>query len=107
MIGKIFQSMKSPVELNSLLSKFFCYIAWLLYQLIRRETGRLANEAFMSNPISFNYKLLSLLCFVYVSLNRSSRPEMFCKEGLLKICKIHRKISVLESLFNKISGLKA
>ena len=23
-----FQSMKSPVELNSLLSKFFCYITW-------------------------------------------------------------------------------
>ena len=41
-----FQSMKSPVEMNSLLSKFFCYITWLLYQLIRRDTGRLANEAF-------------------------------------------------------------
>ena len=45
------QSMKSPLELNSLLSKFFCYITWLLYQLIRRDTGRLANEAFTSNPI--------------------------------------------------------
>ena len=43
--------MKSPVELNSLLSKFFCYITWLLYQLIRRDTGRLANEALTSNPI--------------------------------------------------------
>ena len=46
-----FQSMKSPVELNSLLSKFFCYITWLLYQLIRRDTGRFANEALTSNPI--------------------------------------------------------
>ena len=44
--------MKSPVELNSLLSKFFCYIIWLLYQLIRRDTGRLENEAFMPNPIA-------------------------------------------------------
>ena len=26
--------MKSPVVLNSLLSKFFCYITWLLYQLV-------------------------------------------------------------------------
>ena len=43
--------MKSTVELNSLLSKFFCYITWLLYQLIRRDIGRLANEGFMSNPI--------------------------------------------------------
>ena len=25
-----FQSIKSPVELNSLLSKFFCYITWLV-----------------------------------------------------------------------------
>ena len=46
-----FQSMKSSVELNSLLSKFFRYIIWLLHQLIIRDTGRLANEAFMSNPI--------------------------------------------------------
>ena len=46
-----FQSMKSPLELNSLLSKFFFYITWLLYQLIRRDSGRLAHEAFTSNPI--------------------------------------------------------
>ena len=46
-----FQSMKSPLELNSLLSKFFCYITWLLYQLIRRDSGRLAHEAFTSNAI--------------------------------------------------------
>ena len=25
-----FQSMKSPVELNSLLSEFFCYITWFV-----------------------------------------------------------------------------
>ena len=56
-----FQSMKSPVELNSLLSKFFCYITCLLYQLIRRDTGRLANEAFTSNPIvSLKQKLNGL-----------------------------------------------
>ena len=46
-----FQSMESPVELNRLLSRFFCYITWLLYQLIRSDTGRLANEAFTSNLI--------------------------------------------------------
>ena len=46
-----FQSMKSPVELNRLLSRFFCYITWLLYQLIRRDTVWLANEAFTSNHI--------------------------------------------------------
>ena len=53
--------MKSPVELNSLLSKFFCYITWLLYQLIRRDTGRFANEAFTSNPnVSSKQKLNGL-----------------------------------------------
>ena len=56
-----FQSMKCSVELNSLLSKFFCYITWLLYQLIRRDTGRLANEAFTWNPIvSLKQKLNGL-----------------------------------------------
>ena len=46
-----FQSMKSSVELNSLLSKLFCYITWFVNHLIRRNTGRLVNEAFTSNPI--------------------------------------------------------
>ena len=56
-----FQSMKCSVELNSLLSKFFCYITWLLYQLIRRDTGRLANEAFTWNPtVSLKQKLNGL-----------------------------------------------
>ena len=45
------QSMKSPMELNSLFSKFFCCITWLLYHLIRRDTEPLANKAFKSNPI--------------------------------------------------------
>ena len=45
-----FQFMKSPLELNSLLSKLFCSPG-LLYHLIRRDTGRLANEVFMSNLI--------------------------------------------------------
>ena len=46
-----FQSMKSPVELNSLFSKFFCYITWFVYHLTRCDNERLANEAFTSNPI--------------------------------------------------------
>ena len=54
-----FQSVKSPVELNSLLLKFFCYITWLLYHLIRRDIGRLTNEAFTSNPFISLKQLLS------------------------------------------------
>ena len=45
-----FQSIKNFVELNSLFSKFFCYITWFVISL-RRDSGRLANEAFTSNPI--------------------------------------------------------
>ena len=54
-----FQSMKSSVKLNGLLPKFFCYITWLLYQLIRRDTGRLANEAFTLNPFVSSKQLLN------------------------------------------------
>ena len=39
-----FQSMKSLLELNSLSSKFFCYITWCIISPIRRDTGRLSNE---------------------------------------------------------------
>ena len=45
-----FQSMKSPVELNILLSKFVISRG-LLYHLIRRDSGRLEYDAFTSNPI--------------------------------------------------------
>ena len=38
-------------DLNTLLSKFFCYVTWLFCQLIRRDTGWLAKEAFTSNSI--------------------------------------------------------
>ena len=41
--------MKSPVELNSLFLKFFCYII-ISPGLIGRDSGGLANEAFTSNP---------------------------------------------------------
>ena len=43
-----FQSMNSPMELNGLFSKFFCYITRFVtwHQLIRRENERLA-KAFM------------------------------------------------------------
>ena len=44
--------MRRTVELNSLLSKFFFYITWLLYQLIGRDTGRIGNEALTSNPVA-------------------------------------------------------
>ena len=43
--------MKTPMELNSLFSNSFVISPGLLYYLIRRDTGRLANKAFMSNPI--------------------------------------------------------
>ena len=44
--------MKRPVEQNNLSSKFFCLSPGLLYQQIRRDTGRRANEAFSSSVIA-------------------------------------------------------
>ena len=46
-----FQSMKSPVELNSLYQYSFVILPDMLQYMIRHETGRIANEAFTSNPI--------------------------------------------------------
>ena len=51
--------MKTPVELNSLFSKFFVISPGLVYHLIRRDTGRLANEAFTSNLIVSSKQKLS------------------------------------------------
>ena len=37
----------------------------------------------------------------------SSQPEVFCKKVVLKnFSKIQRKMSVSESLFNKVAGLR-
>ena len=46
-----FQSMKSPVELNNLYENSFVISPGLLHHLIRRDAGRLTNEAFTSNTI--------------------------------------------------------
>ena len=51
--------MESPVELNSLLSKLFCYITWFIIHLIRPDSGRLANEAFTTNPIASSKQWLN------------------------------------------------
>ena len=58
-----FQSMKSPLELNGVLSKFFCFITWLLYQLIRRNTTTCKQGLYVKSYCFFetitvkNYKL--------------------------------------------------
>ena len=56
-----FQSMKSPVELNSLFSKFFRWTPGLLYHLIRRDSGRFANKVFQLNGLKItNWEHLRL-----------------------------------------------
>ena len=35
---------------------------------------------------------------------RSSRPEVFCKKGVLKFCKIHRKTPVPASFWMKLQA---
>ena len=40
-------------------------------------------------------------------VGKKQPSEMFCKKGVLKkFLKFHRKIAVLESLFNKVAGLR-
>ena len=46
------QSMKSPMELNSLFQNSFVVLTGLLNYLVKCDTGRLANETFTSNLIA-------------------------------------------------------
>ena len=46
-----FQSMQTPVELIAFYQNSFVISTGLVYYLIRRDSGRLANEAFKSNSI--------------------------------------------------------
>ena len=39
-------------------------------------------------------------------MSRSSSPEVICKKLLLKLRRIHRKIPVSESFFNKVAGFQ-
>ena len=43
----------------------------------------------------------------YVTTIRSSRSQMIFEIGVLEVWNIHRKTSVLESLFSKVVSLKA
>ena len=43
----------------------------------------------------------------YITAIRSSRSQMFFEIGVLKVCNIHRKTSVFESLFNNAACLEA
>ena len=39
-------------------------------------------------------------------INRSCYPETFANVFLKKLCKIHKKIIMVESLLNEVSGLE-
>ena len=43
----------------------------------------------------------------YITTIRTSRSQMFFEIGVLKVCNIHRKTPVLESLFGKVASLEA
>ena len=76
-----FQSMKSPVELNSLFSKFFCYsyhlVCYITWHLIRCNSGWLANEGFTSNTIVYLKQYLSSLKIKIVKILAASH-EIRC-----------------------------
>ena len=54
---------------------------------------------FLSNFIQFSMQ--------YITTIKSSRSQMFFEIGVLKVCNIHRKTPVLESLFSKVASLEA
>ena len=61
---------------------------------------------YVSTKILVEHLFLEYL-FVSFSLFwwQKQPPEVFCKKGVLKFCKFHRKTLALESLFNKIACL--
>ena len=54
---------------------------------------------FLNNFIQFSMQ--------YITTIRSSRSQIFFEIGVLKVCNIHRKTPVLESLFSKFASLVA
>ena len=62
----------------------------------KRQSGRYASWI-----ILFNF-----LC-KYITTIRNNRSQMFFETGVLKVCNIHRKTPVLESLFSKVASLEA
>ena len=73
---------------------------------------------FNASALLFKILCLILCCFNLIHFlwtwfiyrhfqPRSSRPEVFCKIGVLRnFAKIHKKAPVPESLFNKVAGLR-
>ena len=43
----------------------------------------------------------------YITTIRTNRSQVFFEIGVLKVCNIHRKVPVLESLFSKVAILVA
>ena len=64
--------------------------------IILKETKNLSSSRIV---------LLNFLC--NITTIRNSRSQMLFEIGVLKICNIHRKTSVVESLFSKVAALKA
>ena len=64
--------------------------------IILKETKNLSSSRIV---------LLNFLC--NITTIRNSRSQMLFEIGVLKICNIHRKTSVVESLFSKVATLKA
>ena len=54
---------------------------------------------FLNNFIQFSMQ--------YITTIRTSRSQMFFEIGVLKVCNIHRKTPVLESLISKVASLEA
>ena len=75
------------------------YLYFCLFSCVKNETSQ--TGGILKNWVRSFIK-------IYRIKSLSNHSQMFFKIGVIKIfCKIHRKTPVLESLFDKVAGLKA
>ena len=90
--------MKRKRKKKSWKGRFFSSIWVLEYFLV----------CFVFEKMSTSFHMLLIMLFIHVEKRSNSRSQMLFKTGVLKsfAIQIHRKTPVLESLFNKVTGLK-
>ena len=99
-----FQSIKNPVELNSLLSKLFCYITWLVISPDQTRLWTTFKRGLYVKCYCFvetivqrfkNYRLRHIYCLILLFLlfTFSKRLPVGIKQNLLQISKYYKHIS--------------
>ena len=83
-----FQYMKSPVELNSLLSKFFCYISWFVISLDQTRLWTTCKRGLYVNPIVSSKQQLSGLKITNWETNNTPTGAILTRKSRFRYIKI-------------------